>query len=164
MIRSRDKRRGYHQSGWKQCGHQTSEDLCPHCYGFGCDPMSMSRAFQNRVHERLRKGLCVACGQPKAFCKCKSSYSLPKGTSCIQTHNNKKRRKAIAAIETKARFYQLWYKKQKQFENTIGEEIANEIGYALYRHKVPAYPWDKLVPILKSAGFDPNDFAAGWAA
>ena len=164
MVRSRDKRRGYHQSGWKQCGHQTSEDLCPHCYGFGCDPMSMSRAFQNRVHERLRKGLCVACGQPKAFCKCKSSYSLPKGTSCIQTHNNKKRRKAIAAIETKERVQKLWYKNQYLFENTIGEEIANEIGYALYRHKIPAYPWDKLVPILKSAGFDPNDFAAGWAA
>ena len=164
MVRSRDKRRGYHQSGWKQCGHQTSEDLCPHCYGFGCDPMSMSRAFQNRVHERLRKGLCVACGQPKAFCKCKSSYSLPKGTSCIQTHNNKKRRKAIAAVEAKERVQKLWYKNQYLFENTIGEEIANEIGYALYRHKIPAYPWDKLVPILKSAGFDPNDFAAGWAA
>ena len=164
MIRSRDKRRGYHQSGWKQCGHQTSEDLCPHCYGFGCDPMSMSRAFQNRVHERLRKGLCVACGQPKTFCKCKSSYSLPKGTSCIQTHNNKKRRKAMAAVETKERVYKLWYKNQYLFENTIGKETANEIGYALYRHKVPAYPWDKLVPILKSAGFDPNDFAAGWAA
>lgn len=164
MIRSRDKRRGYHQSGWKQCGHQTSEDLCPHCYGFGCDPMSMSRAFQNRVHERLRKGLCVACGQPKAFCKCKSSYSLPKGTSCIQTHNNKKRRKAIAAVEAKERVYKLWYKNQYLFENTIGEEAANEIGYALYRHKVPTYPWDKLVPILKGAGFNPNDFAAGWAA
>ena len=27
MIRSRDKRRGYHQSGWKQSGRQTSEEI-----------------------------------------------------------------------------------------------------------------------------------------
>lgn len=164
MIRSRDKRRGYHQNGWKLSGRQTSEDLCPHCYGFGCDPMSMSIKFRNRVHDRLRKGLCVACGQPKAFCKCKSNYFLPEGTYCIQTHNNKKRRRAMAAIEAREQVYKLWYKNQYLFENTIGEETANEIGYALYRHKVPAYSWNKMKAVLTAAGFNPNDFAAGWKA
>lgn len=82
----------------------------------------MSIKFRNRVHDRLRKGLCVACGQPKAFCKCKSNYFLPEGTSCIQTHNNKKRRRAMAAIEAREQVYKLWYKNQYLFENTIGEK------------------------------------------
>ena len=164
MVHSRDKRRGYHQSGWKLSGKQTSEDLCPHCYGFGCDPMSMSRIFQNRVHERLRQGLCVACGQPKALCKCKSNYFLPEGTSCIQTHNNKKRRKAMDLVRAKEQAYRLWVKHQPLFELAIGEQEAEQISYALYRHQIPQYPWTKLKPVLIKAGFQPDDFAAGWKA
>ena len=68
------------------------ENLCPCCYGYGCDPMSTSRRFRQRVETRLRMGLCVACGEPKEFCKCRSNYYLREGkeNGLLKTHNNKK--------------------------------------------------------------------------
>ncbi len=54
----------------KQNG-QPSFDLCPHCYAFDCDPLTMSPKFAAKIRGRLRRGVCAACGQ--APCICKSS-------------------------------------------------------------------------------------------
>jgi len=50
-----------------------SYNLCTGCYACNCDPMTMSPKFQNMVHDRLSKGLCVGCGHNP--CTCKSSLS-----------------------------------------------------------------------------------------
>jgi len=47
-----------------------SYNLCPHCYGYGCDPMTMSREFQAKIDRRLKAGVCAACGHKP--CRCKS--------------------------------------------------------------------------------------------
>lgn len=71
------KPRGLKLSGEK------SYDLCPHCYAPHCDSF-----FRNRnVEDRLKKGLCPACGQPTGHCKCKSKLGIQ--NPIIKTHNNK---------------------------------------------------------------------------
>ena len=48
-----------------------SLDMCPHCYAFQCDPMTMSVKFQNKIRQRLDKGQCGACGHQPCTCKSK---------------------------------------------------------------------------------------------
>jgi len=50
---------------------ERSQNLCTGCFGFGCDPMQRPP----HVDERLRAGLCPACG--KAPCTCKSTLERP---------------------------------------------------------------------------------------
>mgnify|MGYP003335241753 CR=1 FL=1 len=56
--------------GIKKNGHK-SYDLCPGCFSYNCDPMSMSFAFQSKIDKRRKQGLCPACGNKP--CSCKSS-------------------------------------------------------------------------------------------
>jgi len=65
IIKKKRKRRGIKKNGYR------SLDLCTGCYSFHCDPMMMSRKFSNKIRERLKAGLCPACGSNP--CKCKSS-------------------------------------------------------------------------------------------
>ena len=51
-----------------------SLDMCPDCFAFNCDPMSMSQKFRAKVRRRREAGLCGACG--KKPCQCKSSLSV----------------------------------------------------------------------------------------
>ena len=71
---------------------QPSQDLCPYCYSFGCDPCAMSLKFQSKIETRLRNGQCPACGSPINACKCKSSSKLKGGENLFILHNNKHRR------------------------------------------------------------------------
>lgn len=75
---------------------QRSMDLCPYCYSFGCNPMSMSHAFSEKIRKRLDNGQCPSCGKPKAFCSCKSSLNLHTGEIRLCTHNNRKMRNLMA--------------------------------------------------------------------
>jgi hypothetical protein len=50
-----------------------SLDLCPCCYSFYCDPMTMSKKFDAKVRRRMNAGVCVSCGQNP--CKCKSTLN-----------------------------------------------------------------------------------------
>ena len=59
--------------GIKQDGTR-SLDLCPGCFAFHCDPMSMSRKFMDKIDRRLAAGLCGACGHKP--CTCKSSIYI----------------------------------------------------------------------------------------
>ena len=88
------KRRGIKKDG------SYSEDLCPCCYSFGCDPMAMSREFYDKIHTRIAEGKCPSCGQPKEYCVCKSSLGLSRGECIIKTHNNRKMRKKNKQTET----------------------------------------------------------------
>lgn len=75
------KKRGMKLNG------ERSYDLCECCYSPFCDP-----ALRHpKVEARMRAGLCPACGQPKEFCKCRSSQKTK--TYVLVTHNNKKRKK-----------------------------------------------------------------------
>lgn len=66
------KPRGYKLTGEK------SQDMCPGCIAFHCDPMSMSRKFQAKIRKRIGAGVCPACGAKpivkygRKICKCKS--------------------------------------------------------------------------------------------
>ena len=57
------KPRGIKKDGTK------SMDLCPDCYSFHCDPMTMSSKFSAKIRNRLRKGVCGACGHNPCTCK-----------------------------------------------------------------------------------------------
>jgi len=59
--------------GIKLNGHY-SMDMCTGCIAFGCDPMAMSRAFQEKKARRDNANVCVSCGNNP--CKCKSSLDL----------------------------------------------------------------------------------------
>lgn len=78
--------------GIKQNGRE-SEDLCPYCYSYNCDPTSMSKAFSDKITKRIKNGQCPSCGKPKAFCICKSSRDLHGNDARYITHNNRKERK-----------------------------------------------------------------------
>lgn len=162
MARGRFKKRGLHQRGYKQDWETLSLDMCPHCYSFGCDPMAMSLKFYTKIHERLRKGLCPCCGEPKNHCKCKSSERIVAGTHAIRTHNNKKRRKAMAAIQDKERAYFAWMRYEELFKAKLGEEVCAEISRALHWHKTPSLPWPNIVKALEGTNINAEQFAAGW--
>ena len=54
--------------------NRKSEDLCPHCYSFGCDHIGLSFSKSiaaQKIQRRINQGLCPACG--KFPCACKSS-------------------------------------------------------------------------------------------
>ena len=48
-------------------------NLCPHCYSFNCDPMTMSKKFLDKVNRRRLAKVCVACGQKQCRCKRKEN-------------------------------------------------------------------------------------------
>lgn len=64
-FKKKRKPRGVKLNGRK------SQDMCPDCFSFNCDPMSMSKKFQDKIRGRRQKGLCGACGHTP--CSCKSS-------------------------------------------------------------------------------------------
>lgn len=161
MPRGRWKRRGYHQRGYKLDGHQTSEDLCPYCYSFGCDPMSMSQKFRQKIEKRLRMKLCPCCGEPIAHCKCRSSGKIAEGQHTIRTHNNKKRRKAMQMIQAKERAYQFW-SKHTELSDIFGETVYDEIAHAMYRHNCPKFSWNMANRLLRNANIDPSLVEAAW--
>lgn len=47
-----------------------SEDMCPYCYRFGCDPAGISPKLKRKFDKRISEGKCPSCGHKK--CKCKS--------------------------------------------------------------------------------------------
>jgi hypothetical protein len=67
MIKKKRKPRGIKLNG------NRSLDLCPHCFAFFCDTMTMSYKFQSKIDKRLAAGLCGACGHNP--CTCKSSLN-----------------------------------------------------------------------------------------
>ena len=77
------KKRGIKLNG------EPSYNLCPCCYSPGCDPF-----FRHpKVEQRLRAGLCPACGKPKNRCSCKSS--LKAKSYIMVTHNNRRARRGL---------------------------------------------------------------------
>ena len=163
MPRGRFKRRGYHQNGLKRDGITLSMDLCPYCYSYGCDPMAMSMKFQQEIRERLRKGLCPSCGEPKEFCKCKSSMKIVAGVHTIRTHNNKHLRKARAKVAAKEAAYTAWLKHELAFSRYLGEDACASIERALYHHELPPVPWAKVKKMLLDIRLPIQDvLVAGW--
>lgn len=150
-MRGRYKRRGFHQSGYKQNRNIPSEDLCPHCYSFGCDPTAMSPAFRKKIDERLRKGLCPCCGKPKNHCKCKSSLKVAPGVHTIRTHNNKKMRQEIARIKTGETALKAWEASEDQRLKFMDTDQDYDIWYSLYNHKMPVASWEDILAIAKKA-------------
>lgn len=142
----------------KADGETRALDLCPCCYSFHCDPFAMSIPFQNKIRTRLRMGLCPSCGEPVGFCKCRSSMT---GTAIV-TRNNKKRNKAMALMHAKEEVYRRWHQNLYLFELQLGEELANEVGYALFTHKVPPVPWNTIQSMLQGCRLDPALYRAGW--
>lgn len=59
--------------GTKQDG-TPSQDLCPCCLKFQCDPFGSSPAFRDKVNRRKAAGCCPACGGDP--CICKSSLQI----------------------------------------------------------------------------------------
>lgn len=74
MFKKARKPRGVKQDGTK------SENMCPGCISFGCDPMSMSHKFRQKIKTRKSAGTCPACGNNP--CKCKSSLSVKSEPIC----------------------------------------------------------------------------------
>lgn len=151
-MRGRSKKRGYHQSGYKQDGSQPSSNMCPVCLSFGCDPMSMSPAFRHKVEERTRKGLCPCCGQPKAHCRCKSSMDVAAGAHTIRTHNNKRRRAALADVQAGERALAMWQRMSERFMEYIDEDTESAVWHALYYHKPQTVAWEEIVKLAQKAG------------
>ena len=54
--------------GIKLNGHR-SYNLCPYCYSYNCDRMTMSEKFKNKIDRRLKAGQCGACGNNPCTCK-----------------------------------------------------------------------------------------------
>lgn len=46
-----------------------SMDLCPYCYSFNCDSVTMSRKFQNKISRRFEQGVHPACGTNPCTCR-----------------------------------------------------------------------------------------------
>lgn len=59
----RRKPRGIKKNG------RRSLDMCPDCFSFHCDPMTMSREFRAKIQRRLSLGLCGACGHNPCTCR-----------------------------------------------------------------------------------------------
>lgn len=161
MSRGRRKKRGYHQRGYKLDGFHTSEDLCPYCYSFGCDPMSMSPQFQIKIRERLRKKLCPCCGEPIDHCKCKSSEKIPAGIHTVRTHNNKKRRKALLLVRAKESAWHFW-EKHPEFSELFSDDDYQAILFALYHHDVPKVSWAAVQNALAKTGVDITILKSAW--
>lgn len=161
MIRPRLKRRGYHETGRKRYSHKPSEDLCPYCFSFGCDPTAMSLAFRHKIDERLRKKLCPCCGKPKAFCTCRSSEKI-KVPTMAKAHNNRKLRKAIQTVKDKETAYTIWDKNENILTERLGKEIYTDIHYELYRHNNPKYDWQKIFEKIKDLPIDKKALQNGW--
>lgn len=53
----------------KRKSRTTGEDLCPGCYSYNCDPMTMSKKFYDKIDKRIEKGLCPSCGNNPCTCK-----------------------------------------------------------------------------------------------
>jgi len=68
----------------------TGENMCPDCFSFGCNPMSMSHKFSAKIDKRRAAGLCGACGRMP--CRCKSSMSVRPPEPDIPKHMVKKLR------------------------------------------------------------------------
>ncbi len=140
-----------------------SQDMCTCCYSIGCDPMSMSLAFQRKIHGRLRQGLCPACGKPKGFCTCKSC--LPghgEGVRLIQTHDNRKLRRARADVAARERAYRLWQRNVDALADIIGDEVCGDINVALSYHRKPDMPWSAVKDAVARLGLDAETLRYAW--
>lgn len=88
----------------------TGMDMCT-CYAFHCDPMSMSRKFQDKINKRLRAGLCGACGHNP--CECKSSMSVKKWTKPLS-----RRQMQIQANASRAKWLEIFNRQKQQSKGT----------------------------------------------
>jgi hypothetical protein len=52
---------------------ELSMDMCEGCYGFNCDPTTMSIKWKDHVHKCYKEKRCVGCGEFREECNCKSS-------------------------------------------------------------------------------------------
>lgn len=136
--------------------------MCPYCFAYGCDSMAMSSAFSNRIHERLRRGECPMCGEPKSFCRCKSSEQLPPGARTIRTHNNKKLRQAREYIEAQEAAYRAWEAKSEELARCLGDKMYGEIWRSLRHHRIPDVDW--LFISRKCSSLDLAVIEYGWMA
>ncbi len=155
--------RHYQDRGWRLDGTR-SQDMCTCCYSIGCDPMSMSLAFQRKINDRLRQHRCPACGKPRGFCTCKSC--LPdhgEGVKLVQTHNNRKLRKALADIKARELAAQLWRRNIERIADELGDEVAGDVSYALYRHERPELPWATVLRTAQRLGMEPSVLYPAWA-
>lgn len=157
MARGRIKKRSL-----KADGVTKGLDMCPVCYSFGCDPMAMSFAFSEKIHNRLRQKRCPCCGKPKGFCSCKSSMQLKPGSHTIQTHNNEKLRKAEAMIQAKEQAYRIWEQNFEEIEQVLGEEQTADICISLRNHSVPRIEWKRIEKELDFTDIDLYRLKAGW--
>lgn len=149
------KPRGVRQDG------TYSQNLCPHCYSFGCDPMAMSLAFNNKIRNRLRNGCCAACGQPKEFCSCKSS--LAGSAYCLPaTHNNKKLRKAQAQIKALEDARKAWTAMEDDIADLIGDDVFSDVEYSLYMHVTPDIPLEDIKKKCRGHNVDFSDVEIAW--
>ena len=162
MARGRWKQRGLYECGYKLDKHTPSEDLCPYCFSFGCDPMAMSPRFHHKIHERLRMCLCPCCGKPIAHCSCKSSAKIAAGAHTITTHNNKKLTKAKQIVLKKERAYQVWLRDRDLICSVMGTELYGRILDALYHHKTPEVTYESLYKKFARAHLDFSIYADGW--
>ncbi len=132
-----------------------SADLCTGCYSLYCDLASMSPEFQHKIRERLRQRRCPACGKPAGFCSCRSC--LPghgEGVKLIQTHNNKKLRRAEKAIRDREAALRAWRKSEDTLVPLMGDEAYCDIYTSLYNHEVPETDLKDLMPVLTLADID----------
>lgn len=137
-------------------------NMCPDCIAFFCDPSSMSPVFQNKIYNRRRQGFCPCCGQPKEFCKCKSSVRLPPGIRTIRTHNNKKLKAAKHFARLKENSYRAWVTHEDLFIELFGEDAYHETAYSLHLHKTPSIPWEAVTRKLHTRNITPEVYYPGW--
>ena len=111
----------------------------------------------------LRKGLCPSCGEPKEFCKCKSSMKIAAGTHTIRTHNNKHLRKAKETVTAKEAAYKAGSITNWLSSRYLGEDTCASIERALYNHELPPIPWAKVKKMLLDIRLPIQDvLVAGW--
>lgn len=139
----------------------TGQDMCPHCYSFGCDPMSMSPAFQHKIDERLRRHECPTCGNPVGFCRCRSTMSADRAGRPV-VHNNKTLRKARALVESKETAHRTWDRNANSLSAALGETRFLKTAHALYRHEIPELPWNETEAAARACGIDPGIILPGW--
>lgn len=141
---------------------EKSLDLCTGCYSFHCDPMSMSPAFQAKIHDRLRQGRCPACGKPKGFCSCKSVLAGHGEVKKVMTHNNKKLRKAERDIALRERAFRIWSRLGDRIVGLIGDEAYGDIYVALKNHERPELDWPCIASAVSSLCIDVQALAYAW--
>ena len=66
MVKKKRKHRGIKLTG------VPSEDMCPCCLKFRCDPAGLSEKLSDKFDKRRKEGKCPSCGNNPCKCKSKS--------------------------------------------------------------------------------------------